>query len=104
MVGKLKERDHLENLDVDVRILLIVFDINSMACIGFIWPRTGHTTGYKQVHKTSRSMKLRDSEYLRNYCLSRDKLLQAVNYNVHTVQIKNMAAVGDFILIYILKI
>ena len=33
----------MENLDVDVRIILIVFDINSMACIGLIWPRTGHT-------------------------------------------------------------
>jgi hypothetical protein len=56
LVGILKERDHLENLDVDVRIILIVFDINSMACIGFIWPRIRYTTGCEHVHKTLISM------------------------------------------------
>ena len=101
MVEKLKERDHLENLDVDVRIILIVFDVNSMACTGFIWPRTGHTTGYQHIRKSLLSTKLREIEYLRNYCLLRDKLLQEMNYNVHMVQIKNMAAVRNFILIYI---
>jgi len=48
----------LENLDVDVRVILIVFDINSMACIGFIWPRIGYMTGCEHVHKTLRSLKL----------------------------------------------
>jgi len=104
LIGKLKERDHSENLNVDVRIILIVFDIGSIACVGFIWPRIGQPTGYQHVHKTLRSMKLRDSEYLRNYCLLRDKLRQAVNYNVYTVHIKNMAAVRNFISICIKKI
>jgi hypothetical protein len=63
LVWKLKERDHFENLDVDVKIIiLIVFDINSMACIGFIWPRIEHTTGYQHIRKTLLSMKLRETE------------------------------------------
>jgi len=101
LVGKLKERDHLENLDVNVRIILVVFDINSMACIGFIWPRIGHVTSCEHVHKNLRSLKLRESEYLTNYHLLTEKLLWAVNYNVHAIQIKNMAAVRNSFLIFI---
>jgi hypothetical protein len=96
LVGKLKERDHLENLDVNVRIILVVFDINSMACIGFIWPRIGHVTSCEHVHKNLRSLKLRESEYLTNYHLLTEKLLWAVNYNVHAIRIKKHGSSAKF--------
>jgi hypothetical protein len=72
-----------------------------MECNGFIWLRIGKTTNCEHVNKPLSSMKLREFEYFRNYYLFRDKLLHVVKYNVHTVQIRNMAAEGNFILICI---
>jgi hypothetical protein len=84
--GNLKERDHLENLRVDGKIIPTwLMKQDGMACIWFNWLRTGPSGGLYSVPLNARNVYLRKHQLLK-----KDSAPWVISYSSSTKSGRNV--------------